>query len=110
MSVGRRGPNRRGRSSSFPFTPELGEQIIQDLLRGIPLTKAAARSSVPYATVTHWLARGRQIDGPLEWKRFAARVAWTRALVAQHEYEQLLDMIFPHLQDRGLGSRSLLDD
>ena len=69
MSVGSRGPNRRGRSSSFPFTPELGELIVQDLLRGIPLTKAAARSSVPYATVTHWLARGRQIDGPLEWKR-----------------------------------------
>ena len=110
MSSSRRGPNRRGKSGRFPFTSEIGEQIVQDLMRGMPLTEAAARSSVPYATVTHWLARGRRIDGPLEWKRFAARVAWTKALVAQHEYKELLEMIFPHLQDQGLGNRSLLDD
>ena len=110
MSTGRRGPARRGRRSNYPYSPEIGEQIILDVLDGLSITEAAARAGIPYGTVNNWVTRGRRKSGPFEWRRFAIRLDWADAQVSQLRYQARLRDIMPETQDPDYGSRDLRID
>ena len=101
---------RRRRRARYPYTPETGEQIIQDIMQGYAMTEAAARAGVPYGTVSHWIQRGRQYDGPIEWRMFAVRLAWADSQRAREQYEQLLSDVMPEIRDPEFGSRDLRAD
>ena len=106
---GRRDSGRRRQLARYPYTPEVGEQIIQDVAKGYALTEASARAGIPYSTVMHWLHRGRQYGGPIEWRRFAVRLACVDAVRSREQYERLLAETMPEIQDPEFGSRDLRD-
>ena len=107
---GRRDYGRRRRLAQYPYTPEVAEQIIQDVAQGYALTEASARAGIPYGTVNYWLGRGRRYDGPIEWRRFAVRLAWVDSVRSREQYETLLQEVMPEIKDLEFGSRDLRED
>ena len=86
----------RTRSSPrVPYDPEVAEAIIQDVLGGYPLTHATAKNGIPYPRFTYWLRRGRETDGPEEWRRLATRLAWADAHLAINRYIETVERLFP---------------
>ena len=96
----------RGRRPQFPYNPDTMESIIQDVLTGTVLSQAAADHQIPYHRVSYWLRYGQEDDGPEEWRRFAVRLAWARAQIADQKYRDLQERLFPE-SETDLGAQSL---
>ena len=90
-----------------PYDPDVAEAIIQDVLSGHPLTHATVRNGIPYSRFTYWLRRGRQADGPEEWRRLATRLAWADARLAINRYTEALRKLFPD-EEPEFGQERLL--
>ena len=105
-ATGHNPTDHRRYSPRIPFEPEEAEEVCRYLLAGQSMSTAAVSARLPYNRLTYWLRRGRQAEGPWEWRRFALRVAWIRQHLRTQYYQDTKSQLFP-LEDNDLGEEPL---